>query len=322
MLRVSVSGQWVSWDEAAELAGVRVPTIEHAVRVNRIVHRPRAGRLPTLDRDSVLAWATWYREELAGRQARRLSRELLRAAAQERRIERQRRPRGRAARLATRQNGQQAAVTETATASADGAEWISMSAAALRLESTTGSVRRWVELGTLEARFEARLWVASDSVEVFKAERAADVRAWVNQAKAASIVGCAHHHISELVAEGLLVQRSGPTWRASISRASAEAAAPVWSQRQRAAALERERRTAQRPISQPPDDEHVWLSRLEAALVIGVSPSTISNRVRAGTLPGVRRGKRFWLRREDVERAAAARAFHFRQEHAGVTLTR
>ncbi len=64
--------EWISWDSASELTGIKVPTIEHAVRVGRIERRPRLGRRPSLRRDSVTAsaerrddeWVSWLEAAL------------------------------------------------------------------------------------------------------------------------------------------------------------------------------------------------------------------------------------------------------------------
>ena len=71
---------WISWEEASRLTGIRVPTIEHAVRVGRIARRPAKGVLPTLNKDSVMAWAEWQREQVAQRESRRRERETAMAA--------------------------------------------------------------------------------------------------------------------------------------------------------------------------------------------------------------------------------------------------
>lgn len=309
MAAMDVSGSWVSWEEAAELAGVRVPTIEHAVRVNRINHRPRNGPQPTLDRDSVLAWASWYREVKQGQVQRRAERERLREASPRRRRERGDGGASRAQRLAALA---QAAGTVDAEGDGGGAaaEWLSVQAAALALSCSVSSVARWAEAGLLVvsvAAGEAQL--SRESVSRLVAERAADAQGWVSQADAAAIVGCSHARVPELVAQGLLIQRPGPRGQASISRESADEAAQVWADRQAAAHAAREARAAKRPSNAAPNDGQVWVTTETSALALGMSRNGVGERIRAGTLPAVLRGNRYWLRRTDVETASAARAF-------------
>lgn len=251
MAAVDVSGSWVSWEEAAELAGVRVPTIEHAVRANRINHRAANGARPTLARDSVLAWAAWYREVKAGQAQRRVERERLREARAERRRERGTGVRGRAERLA-------GLVAEAGSVDRVGDEerasgWLSVAAAAFALSCSTSSVLRWAEGGLLEVTTsggEVRLSRAS--VSALAARRAADERDWVSQAEAAALVGCSHARVPELVAEGLLVQRPSPRGQASIGRASTVRAALAWADRQAAHEVARQERAAARPSNAAP----------------------------------------------------------------------
>lgn len=297
---VDVSGSWVSWDEAARLAGVRVPTVEHAVRVGRIAGRPAQGSRPSLDRESVLQWASWYREVQAGRDERRAARERAKGT----------RPRARGLGLPT------GAVDPTARADGE-ASWIPVTTAAATLACSDSSVLRWAREGGLEGRFDGQAWVTAESVQRLAAARAADGEAWVSQEAAAAIVRCSHARVPELVAEGLLVQRPGPRWRASISRESAVQAAAVWAARLKTDQDAREERRRARPTNGPPEDGDVWVTTATAALALGLTSGGVGARIRAGTLPGTLRGNRYWLRRADVEVAAAAQAFAIRQEVAG-----
>ena len=63
--------------------------------------------------------------------------------------------------------------------------------------------------------------------------------------------------------------------------------------------LEGRRRT--RPVTGPPDDEHVWLSTTEAALVLGLSQSGVRYRAVEVLLPCKRSGSRVWFRRDHAE---------------------
>ncbi|MEO5664962.1 MAG: helix-turn-helix domain-containing protein [Nocardioides sp.] len=145
---------WISWEEASRLTGIRVPTIEHATRVNRIKRRPARGIQPSLDRDSVLAWADWQREQVAQREARR--RERQDATAGRRGLHDPLRPEDRL--LGPPEKGM----------------WLSLPAAAKRFDVGVGTVRRWVGEGRLDGVQRAQRWVTEESVERLIAERRAD----------------------------------------------------------------------------------------------------------------------------------------------------
>lgn len=295
MTCVSDSGRWVSWDQAAELAGVRVPTVEHAVRVGRIKRRPMRGARPSLDKASVLEWAVWYREVKAGQAQRRAARERARAASKSRG-----RARGQSPRVSTPE-AVEAPEDET---------WLAVPEAALVLDCSESSVLRWADGGHLVVKVDGRAWLSGSSVARLAATRAGDAAAWVSQEEAAAIVGCSHARIPELVDEGLLVQRPGPRWQASISWESANAAAVVWSRRLREAAADRQARKAARPTNAAPDDGQEWVTTGNAAQMLGMTRNGVGERIRSGTLPAVLRGNRYWLRRMDVESAATGEAMY------------
>ena len=283
------------------MAGVRGPTIEHAIRAGRIVHRPRHGARPSLDRESVLEWAAWYRNVQSDRAVRRKARERRKGS---------RRP----------QAARWAGLVEQAVTFGSPVrdrEWMSAAVAALTLGCSEGSVLRWARAGHLEVRVDGQAWVSAASVARLAAERAANADGWVSHAAAAQLIGCSDASVPALVAEGLLEQRLGPRGQASISRASAEEAARVWAERREGAAVAREERRRARPTNAAPDDGQVWLTTRAAALALGMPPGGVSTRIRVGTLPGVLRGNRYWLRRVDVETAAAARVFMRRQDTVG-----
>lgn len=145
---------WISWDAAAELTGLAVPTIEHAVRVNRIRRRPQRGRAPTLDAVSVEEWAAWYRNL---QEQKKLSRRRARSTP----------------------------------APLPPGEWLSTAEAADVLGVMAASVRRFAQLGQLDAHRGARVWVTESSVCQLAAERAEDRDRWISWTEAAEIVGCA-----------------------------------------------------------------------------------------------------------------------------------
>ena len=253
-----------------------------------------------MDRDSVLEWASWYGEVQAGHVQRRAARE-----------------RAKGTRARARGLGLPIEAVEPTSRAGDDASWVPVPAAAVALGCSESSVLRWAREGSLEALFDGQAWVSAESVQRLAAARAADAEAWVSQEAAAAIVGCTHARVPELVAGGLLVQRPGPRWQASISRKSAERAAQVWAARLQAEQDAREQRRRARPTNHPPEDGDVWVTTRTAALALNLTPNGVGARIRAGKLPGTLRGNRYWLRRSDVEVAAAAQAFSLRRDVAG-----
>lgn len=285
---------WITREEAARLTGLSGPTIEHAVRRDRIAHRPARGIMPTLDRVSVLAWAAWYRDQVEQREARRRERDS--AVTAWLRLYAPRRP------------------EDHLLGPPDQGEWWSLPTAAERCGVAIETISRWLGDGRLDGVQRAQWWVTAESVDRLLAERREDAEKWVSIAAACDIVGCSDALIAELVREGLIVQRRGPRGQASIQRESAEHAAVVLAARREAVRVARARRAAMEGRSHAPDDGHVWLSVRTTALVLGLSHSGTTARIRVGTLPATLRGRRWWVRREDAEQAAAARAFEARRD--------
>ena len=285
---------WISWEEASQLTGIRVPTIEHATRVGRIARRPARGILPSLNRDSVLVWAEWQREQVTQRQARRREREE--ASAAQRRLVGASRP------------------EDLLLGPPDDGLWMSLPAAAKRLDVGVATVRRWLDDERLDGVQRSERWVTEASVERLAVERRTDAAAWVSLKEARKIVGCSDLLIARLADEGLIEQRPGHRGQPSISRESAEAAAQVLAQRREQIHAKRKAREALRGRNRPPDNGTVWLSVKTTALLLGLSESGTTLRIRSGTLPATRRGRKWWVRREDAEQAAAAKAFERRRE--------
>jgi excisionase family DNA binding protein len=126
-------------------------------------------------------------------------------------------------------------------------------------------------------------------------------------------LSCSDLLIARLAEEGLIVQRPGPRGQPSISRESAEAAAQVLAERRERIAAEGQESEALRNRNRPPDNGTVWLSVKTTALLLGLSESGTTLRIRSGTLPATRSGRRWWVRREDAEQAATAKAFERRR---------
>jgi excisionase family DNA binding protein len=268
---------WISWYAAAELTGLPVPTIEHAVRVNRIRRRPWRGRAPTLDASSVEQWAAWYRNL---REQKKLN---------------------------PRPGGPTPRPARPTPAPLPPGEWLSTAEAAEILAVTAATVRRHAELGELEVhRSSARVWVSEKSVR----ELADDQVRWISRRFAADILGCTIDVVLRLLEEGHLEQRPAHRTLASVSRASVEAHAPVFAEQRAAAQRHKaELQNARAERSQGPADGDVWLKVETTALLLELSTSRVLQLVHAELLPATQIGRRWWLRRSDVERAAAARVF-------------
>lgn len=58
----------------------------------------------------------------------------------------------------------------------------------------------------------------------------------------------------------------------------------------------------------------MWLSVETTALVLGLSTSRVLQLVHAELLPATQIGRRWWLRRTDIEQAAAVRTFRKRMD--------
>ncbi|MDN4175636.1 helix-turn-helix domain-containing protein [Nocardioides sp. SOB77] len=186
---------------------------------------------------------------------------------------------------------------------------MTLPAAAQRFGVSTVTVRRWMEAGRLEGVRRSERWIREESVQRLMDELLEDAATWVSLADAADIIGCSIATVPGFVTEGLVVQRPGPRQQASINRGSAERAGRVLAERREAKRAERRLRDEQRTSNGPPDDGTVWLSVKTTALLLGLSESGVTLKVRAGTLPATQRGRRWWVRRDDAERAAAAKAF-------------
>src|SRR4051794_26706875 len=83
---MAAGGDWITWPEAAELAGCPIPTIDWYTRTGRIEKRPFKGSRPTLRRSSVEEFARWWRDRQRVRDARRAEREADRLAARDRQL--------------------------------------------------------------------------------------------------------------------------------------------------------------------------------------------------------------------------------------------
>ncbi|MBA2953440.1 helix-turn-helix domain-containing protein [Nocardioides sp. MAH-18] len=136
---------------------------------------------------------------------------------------------------------------------------------------------------------------------------------WISQAAAAEIVGCNATTIEHAVAVGRIAHRPRRGPRPSLDRASVEAFAKTWQAEQARRAERRAARPARDPEpTGPPPTDDVWLDSPTTAALLGWTPTYVARLADHDRLPGIRHGRRWWFRRADVERYAAARAFALR----------
>lgn len=137
---------------------------------------------------------------------------------------------------------------------------------------------------------------------------------WVSILEASRLIGCGHGPVERMVRQGLIERRAAPRGVPSLRRASVLAAGRVRPREQTAQERARQQRAAARRLTDPPDDDRVWLSSSTAALALGLSANRVRQLAEGGRLPATMVGTKLWLRRDDVERAAAARAFRRRSQ--------
>lgn len=162
-------------------------------------------------------------------------------------------------------------------------------------------------------RLNGRIWFRKADVDREAQRREHQVGRWISYADAATIVGCSHGTIGAAVRRGDIANRPASTGRrggrASLDASSVRAFAANWATQRAHVAAEAAERAARRSNTQPPDDQQVWLNTYVTALVVGVSPSRVKQLAAADRPPHVRIGRRLWFRRQDIEQAAAVRAF-------------
>jgi hypothetical protein len=134
--------------------------------------------------------------------------------------------------------------------------------------------------------------------------------------EAASLTGCPRASLYPYVQAGRIRHRDVRARRGSLERSSVERFA-TWfraarTEREAARARAAAAKSARKGLSGPPDVDGVWLDLSNAALVLGFSGQYLGRLAGEERVPAVRRGRRWWFRREDVERLAAARAFESR----------
>lgn len=169
--------EWLTRAQAADLAGCPESTIQHHIRTGRI--QRRTDRRPSLNRASVEAFATWWRDETTGRDQRRADRAVRRIVPPE--------PEG----------------------------WIQTRDAATRLGyADADHIVYLIRQGRLEGRkVGSRWWVPAGQVAAYGAER----DQWISWLRAADLVGCSHETIRRAVAAGHIEKRDVHRTQASLS---------------------------------------------------------------------------------------------------------
>lgn len=196
---------WLTWQEAADLVGCPVATIDWHKRQGRILSRGQ--RRASLERASVEAFGTWWRE----RERRRAERRAARLEAGK-------------GHLPPGPHG-----------------WLSTGQAGELLGITASEVVYRIDVGHLtgqQAPSTGRWWVPEAEVRALVAE---DAR-WMTQAEAAALAGVAPGTVHAAVVRGDIVRRERPRRWASLERTSVEA----WVERRAAREAQRNRDRAPR----------------------------------------------------------------------------
>lgn len=281
-LNANAVGSWVSWDQAADIVGCPVPTIDWHSRTGRIKTRPHYGNRPTIDAASLEEFREWWQAKEKRREERR----------QERSSGRPRRPR-------------QSASPPAPPGPAE--DWVTVADACEALDLTESTVRHHIRRGDLEStRVGRRVWLSARSVR----EYAQDREGRISEADAAKLVGCSKDVINRAVAAGKISQREVSNRAVpSLDLSSVQAFKAEWdARRARREAAHREAAALQAELG-PPQDGEVWLTTKVVAVMFGVSTSWVRDLAREGRLPHYRapNGRRYF-RRDHVEQVAAARA--------------
>jgi len=189
--------------------------------------------------------------------------------------------------------------------------YVSTQRAADRLGASQSTASRMARLGQIGAvRDGKNWWIETAALDEHEREEAR----WITWVDAAERIGCNRHVIEQLVNDGTLTTRQVARAKPSILRASVDSYRPVWkeaqAERARRRRSKREEQRRRHALQQPPDPDHEWLAPAEAAEALGLSKSGIRLRVTRETLPATRVGKRWWIRRDHVDHALHAAAYH------------
>lgn len=147
---------------------------------------------------------------------------------------------------------------------------------------------------------------------------------WISHAAAAGLVGCNVTTIERSAAAGRIAHRERRGGRPSLDLASVERFAVTFREQRAQRELTRRSRGPRRELEPqgPPDDDSVWLDARTTGVLLGWTAQYVGRLASSERIPATRRGRRWWLRREDVERYAAAQAFVSRWRAHRLTVRR
>ncbi|UIU47048.1 helix-turn-helix domain-containing protein [Microcystis phage MinS1] len=140
---------------------------------------------------------------------------------------------------------------------------------------------------------------------------APDEPTWISYVAAAELAGVAPSTIHLAIQRGEIAHRPAPGRRPSVGRESVLAWTAARTENAETAAERARERALAHAESLPPASGHDWIDTATAAQVLGVSTVRVSQLARADRLPHVRRGRRVWFRRDQLEVVAAARRVRF-----------
>lgn len=140
---------------------------------------------------------------------------------------------------------------------------------------------------------------------------APDEPTWISYVAAAELAGVATSTIHYAIQRGEITHRPAPDRRPSVGRESVLAWAAARAEHAEIAAERARERALAHAESLPPASDHDWIDTATAAKVLGVSAVRVSQLAQADRLPHVRKGRRVWFRRDQLEVVAAARRVRF-----------
>lgn len=143
---------------------------------------------------------------------------------------------------------------------------------------------------------------------------------WITATQAASLTGLTAAVIAHASRAGLIELRPKPRkGRPSLARTSVVAFADRRRRAEEAREHERLRaRRSREAAYAAPHDEHDWLTVSQVAHLMGRSRSGIGLMIREERIPATKVGRRWWIRRDHVERIRAAELFKERVLNGGL----
>jgi hypothetical protein len=264
---------WVTWSEAAVIAGCPETTIEHYARTGRI--QRRTGRTPSLSGASVERFAAWWHDETARRRQR--------AEARARKVARS---------------------APAGPPEPDG--WVDTATAARMLGCSESHLPWLARNGRFEGRkVGGKWWYLAEGVRAHIDER----NAWISEVGAAQLVGCDPRTIQKAVKNGTIEQRRVHRTQPSLALHSVlQFAEHRWAKTHQEQLERRRRETERRRLQGPPLDGNAWLTTAAAAALLGVGQTQVRRLAEQNWFTTVKTGRRRWYRHDEV--ASIARALN------------